>query len=454
MEIMQLLKEKRFTELKPALSSMQPADIAALTEGLSEEDKALLFRILPKETAAETFVELDSHTQEMLIASFTKKELKAVFDELFVDDTVDIIEEMPANVAKRIIESADEQTRKEISEILKYPADSAGSIMTTEYVNLKENMTVGEAFKRIKETGVNKETVYTCYVTDASRKLLGYVTIRSMLIAETNLKITDIMQRDAVFAMTAEDREVVAKRLVKYGFVALPVVDGEGCLVGIITADDVMEVIKEENTEDIHLMHAVAPIEEPYLKTSVFVHWRKRIVWLILLMVSGILTGLVITRYENVFAALPLVVAFIPRLMDTGGNSASQCSAMIIRGMALDEIEKKHFLKAFIKELGVGSLAGVTLAVANIPLVWIMFSANLTSLQVWYLCLAFGLTLFIVVVMSKLLGVVLPFIAKLVKIDPALISMPIITTIVDVLSVLIYFVIIQWLVIPHFMPLS
>lgn len=454
MEIKQLLKEKRFAELKPFLAAMQPADIALVMEDLSEEDQAVFFRILPKEAAAETFVELDSDTQEALITSFTKKELKAVFDEMFVDDTVDIIEEMPANVAKRIIDNADEQTRKEISEILKYPQHSAGSIMTTEYVNLKASMTVLEAFKRIKETGVNKETIYTCYVTDLSRKLLGYVTMRSLVLADSSVQISDIMQKDIVYAVTTEDREVVAKRIVKYGFVALPVVDNEERLVGIITADDVMDVMKEETTEDIHLMHAVGTIEESYLKTSVFMHWRKRILWLIFSMVWGILTGLVILHYENVFAVLPLVVAFIPRLMDTGGDSASQCTAMIIRGMALDEIEKKHFFKAFLKELGVGSLAGLTLAVANIPIMWIMYGAKWAPSQVWYICLAFGLTLFIVVVMSKLLGVILPFFSKLIKIDPALISMPLITNIVDVLSILIYFVIVQWLVLPHFPPLG
>jgi magnesium transporter len=275
-----------------------------------------------------------------------------------------------------------------------------------------------------------------------------------MVLAETSLKIADIMQRDALYALTTEDREEVAKRMAKYGFVALPVVDKEERLVGIITADDVMDVMKQEATEDIHLMHAVAPIEESYLKTSVFTHWRKRILWLIFSMVWGILTGLVILHYENIFAVLPLVVAFIPRLMDTGGDSASQCTAMIIRGMALDEIEKKHFFKAFLKELGVGSLAGLTLALANIPIMWIMYGANLEAAQVWYICLAFGLTLFLVVVMSKLLGVILPFLSKLVKIDPALISMPLITNIVDVLSILIYFVIVQRLVIPHFPPLG
>lgn len=446
--IFELAEQKKFLALKPILMQMEPYDIAEALWDMPDKESLVIFRLLPKELAAETFVEFDNDRQQAWISAFSDKELKAVLDELFVDDTVDIIEEMPANIVKRILKQSDTETRKQINEILKYPDDSAGSLMTTEYVSLKKDMTVLEAFNRIKKLGIDSETIYTCYVTDAQRKLIGYVTIRMLLLSDMDKKIADVMDENCVYVNTLDDKEDVAKKFSNYNFVAMPVVDQEQRLVGIITVDDAMDVMEEEVTEDIHLMGAVAPMEDSYLKTSVVKHWSKRIVWLILLMVSGVLTGLIITRYENVFAALPLVVSFIPRLMGTGGNCGAQSSALIIRGLALDEIEPRDILKVMLKELGIGSLAGVTLAIANIPIVWIMYGKDLPVMQVWYLCLAFGVTLFIVVVMAKLLGSALPILAKKIKLDPALMSSPVISLIVDVLSVLIYFVIISLIVLP------
>ncbi|HRX13402.1 MAG TPA: magnesium transporter [Eubacteriales bacterium] len=446
--IFELAEQKKFLALKPILMQMEPYDIAEALWDMPDKESLVIFRLLPKELAAETFVEFDNDRQQSWISAFSDKELKAVLDELFVDDTVDIIEEMPANIVKRILKQSDTETRKQINEILKYPDDSAGSLMTTEYVSLKKDMTVLEAFNRIKKLGIDSETIYTCYVTDAQRKLIGYVTIRMLLLSDMDKKIAEVMDENCVYVNTLDDKEDVAKKFSNYNFVAMPVVDQEQRLVGIITVDDAMDVMEEEVTEDIHLMGAVAPMEDSYLKTSVVKHWSKRIVWLIFLMVSGILTGLILTQYESVFVALPLVVAFIPRLTGTGGNCGSQSSALIIRGLALDEIEPRDILKVMLKELGIGSLAGVTLAIANIPIIWIMYGRDLPVMQVWYLCLAFGLTLIVVVVMANLLGSALPILAKKIKLDPALMSSPVISLIVDVLSVLIYFVIISLIVLP------
>ncbi|MEG1528663.1 MAG: magnesium transporter [Clostridia bacterium] len=448
-ELLQLIEEKKFAQARPRLICLQAADIAEIITDVDAHSQIILFRILPKELAAETFVELDSHIQEMLIKGFTRPELKAVFDELFVDDLVDIIEEMPANVAKRIIAVADEQTRQEVNELLKYPSSSAGAIMTTEFVSLKSTMTVAEAFERIRITGIDKETIYTCYVTDQQRHLMGLCTIRSMVLANMNDLVGKIMNTQIVYANTFEDKEEVAKKLAKYGFVALPVVDNELRLVGIVTVDDAMDVLEQEATEDIHKMGALLPSGESYMKTPIIKQFANRIVWLLILMVSGILTGLVITHYENVFVALPLVVAFIPRLMDTGGNCGAQSSTLIIRALALDEVEPKDIFKIMFREFCVGALVGLTLAIVNVPIIWIMYAHKVaTSAQVWLLTLAFGITLFIVAIFSKLLGCTLPILAKKCKLDPALMASPIITTIVDVVSVLLYFMIVQGIVLP------
>lgn len=448
-QIVELLNQKKFLDLKTKLMQMEPFDIAAALWDIPDKESLVIFRLLPKELAAQTFIEFDNDRQESWIQSFSDKELKTVLDELFVDDTVDIIEEMPANIVKRILQHSDPQTRKQINEILKYPDDSAGSLMNTEFVSLKKDMTVAEALAHIKKKGIDSETIYTCYITDTGKQLLGFVTLRMLILSDMQAKIADIMDENCVYVNTLDGREEVARKFAHYDFIAIPVVDNENRLVGVITVDDALDVLEEEATKDIHLLGAVTPIGDTYLRTGVVKHWSKRILWLILLMISGILTGLVITRYESVFAALPLLVAFIPRLMDTGGDSASQSSATIIRALALGEIESRDFFKVFFKELRIGLMAGLTLGIANIPLVWIMYGSSLTSPQIWYLCLAFGLTLLFTVVMSKLLGVILPFLAKLVKIDPALVSLPIITTIIDVLSVLVYFVIVSWLVMPH-----
>lgn len=447
-KIKELLDSRRFAELKPLLVEMEPVDIAIALEDVEDKDIPLVFRLLPKELAAETFVEFDSDTQEMLIQAFTDKELKAVLDELFVDDTVDIIEEMPANVVKRILQQSDVDTRKEINEILQYPDDSAGSIMTTEYVSLRKNMTVLEAFQRIKKTGIDKETVYTCYVTDPERHLVGYVSIRMLLMSEMTDTIDNIMDENCIYVETLEDKEEVAKRFAKYDFVALPVVDKEKRLVGIITVDDAMDVMEEAVTEDMQIMGAVAPIEDEYLKTPIWKHWSKRIFWLLILMISGIASGLIIQRYENMVAALPLLVAFIPRLMDTGGNCGAQSSTMVIRGLALEEVTPKDIGKVVLKELGIGSMVGVTLAIANIGVIWLMYGSSNPANVVWALCLAFGLTIMAVVLVAKVLGCSLPLLAKVCRLDPALMASPIITTLVDICAVTLYFKIVSWIVLP------
>lgn len=448
-DIIDLAKEKRFAEIKSILLSMAPIDIAEVISELPDEHKAIIFRLLPKELSADTFVELDSDTQELLIRGFTKSELQAVIDELFVDDTVDIIEEMPAFIAKRILDLADTETRREINEILQYPSNSAGSIMTTEFVNLKSNMTVEQAFDRIRKTGVDKETVYTCYVTDDKRVLLGVISIRTMLFASYTDKIGDLMETSLQYAYTLDDKEEVAKQLSKYDFIALPVVDREKRLVGIITVDDAMDVLEDEANEDMQIMGALAPIDDTYLKTSVFEHWKKRIVWLLILMISGIASGLIIDRFESAIAALPLLVAFIPRLMDTGGNCGSQSSTLIIRGLATDEIEPRDILKIVGKEIRIALITGLTLAVVNVGVIWLMYGMQYPATDVWYLCLSFGLTIFVVVILAKLLGCSLPILAKKLHLDPALMASPIITTLVDIFAVTVYFTIALTLVVPN-----
>lgn len=447
-ELKEMLKNKQFKALKEALDVMEPIDIAQALMELNEKDMAVVFRLLSKELGAETFVELDSDAQKQLVLGFSEKELKSIFDELFVDDTVDIIEEMPANVVRRILNHADPDTRRDINELLKYSEDSAGSIMTTEYVNLRANMTVYEAFNRIRKTGVDKETIYTCYVTDDKKKLLGYLSIRTLLLSDKDDIIENIMDSNCIYVHTYDDKEEVAKMFSKYDFIAIPVVDKEQKLVGIITFDDAMDVMEDAVTEDMQLMGGVSPIDDSYLKTPAYKHWSKRIIWLIVLMISGTLTGLIISRYENLFAALPLLVSFIPRLMDTGGNCGSQSSTMIIRGLALGEVKPKDILRIIGKEALIALMVGATLAIANIGLIWIVYGSSENAKTIWYLCIAFGLTLMLVVMVAKLLGCTLPILAKKCRLDPALMASPIITTLVDVCAVTVYFAVVNWIVIP------
>ena len=363
--ILTLLKQKQYSDIKQLLEDMNAADIALLLEDLPEEATPLLFRLLPKELAAETFVEMESDAQEMLIRGFSDTELKEVVDELYVDDAVDIIEEMPANVVGRILRSADSQTRQQINNILKYPKDSAGSIMTTEYVDLKKSMTVADAIKRIRRTGVDKETIYTCYVTDSVRRLLGVVSAKALLLAEDDDVLEDIMETNIIYVHTTDDQEEVANQLTKYDFVAIPVVDGEKRLVGIVTFDDAMDILEEETTEDIEKMAAITPSDKPYLRTGVVQIFSKRIPWLLVLMVSATFTGMIISSFEESLAKFAVLTAFIPMLMDTGGNSGSQASVTIIRGLSLHEIEMRDIGRILWKESRVGLLTGATLAVVN-----------------------------------------------------------------------------------------
>lgn len=431
--IEKLLEEKKYASLRDILTTINPADIALIFAEIPEEKLPLLFRLLPKELAAEAFVEMDEDMQEHLIKGFSDAELKAVVDELYVDDAVDIVEEMPANVVKRLLKQADPELRKMINEILKYPEDSAGSIMTTEYLSLRPQMTVEEAIKRIRRTCVDKETIYTCYVTDQNRTLIGMLSLKDLLVADDDDIVENIMETNVICVETHTDQEEVAQSLSKYNFMALPVVDKETRLVGIVTFDDAIDVIEEETTEDIEMMAAITPTDKPYLKTSVFEIWKKRIPWLLLLMISATFTTLIISSFESALAAQLVLTSFIPMIMGTGGNSGSQSSVTIIRGLSLDEIEFSDILKVIWKETRVAILCGLTLAVANFFKL-ILFEGVEVNIS-----LTISLTLLITVLVAKVIGSSLPMLAKKIGFDPAVMASPLITTMVDALSLLVYF---------------
>lgn len=440
-EISKLYGEKKYLQIKEIFMELNPADVAAVFEEMPDERQVLLFRLLPKEEAAETFVELDGDTQEAIIRAFSDNELREVIDELYLDDTVDIIEEMPATIVKRILKNTDAQTRASINALLKYPEDSAGSIMTPEFVDLKKDNTVEDAFKRIRRTGVDKETIYTCYVTDESRHLIGVTTVKELLLHDTDDLIEEFMETNTIYVYTHDDREIAARLFDKYNFLALPVVDMEGRLVGIITVDDAIDVIQEETTEDIHKMNAIVPtVEKPYLKVSVFDTWRARIPWLMLLMVSATFTGMIITKFEDKLNALIVLTSFIPMLMDTGGNSGGQASVTIIRALSLNEIDLKDIFKVIWKEIRVGLLCGVSLSVINFAKIWVVDRMLLGNNEITlYVNLVISLTLVVEIVFAKIIGCTLPIIAKKMKFAPAVMSSPFITTIVDAISLLVYF---------------
>ena len=433
-EVIELLKNKRYTNLNKYMDQINSQDIPALFEELSSEDMVRLFRVLPKDEAADVFSYMEPDLQEKLINSLTDKELKNVLDELFMDDTVDLIEEMPSNVVKRILKSVNKEDRKVINDLLKYPDDSAGSMMTTEFIDLKVNMTVEKAFEKIKKIGLKKETIYTCYVLDVRREVIGIITVKDLLLSERDVLIKDIMETNVITVNTLDDKEEVVKQFDKYDVMALPVVDKENRLVGIITVDDAIDVLQEETTEDFELMAAVLPTEDSYFKTTVFKHARNRILWLLILMLSSAITGAIITHYETAFAAIPILVSFIPMIMGTGGNCGSQSSTLIIRGMAIDEISLKDFAKAIWKELRVSLLVGLVLAFVNGIRIMIQYND-------FMLAIVLGLTLIATVILAKLLGCILPMLAKKLKLDPAIMASPLITTIVDTCSILIYFAI-------------
>ena len=431
--IERLLENKRYATLKDIFITLQPADIAAMFDEMPEEALPLLFRLLPKELAAETFVEMDDDAQELLIHGFSDTELKEVVDELYVDDAVDLIEEMPANVVMRILRQADPEVRAKINEVLKYPEDSAGSIMTTEFVNLRPTMTVSDSIKRIRRTGVDKETIYTCYVTDDNRKLIGMISIKTLLLADEDEIVMDIMESNVISVNTLDDQERVANLFGKYDFLAIPVVDGENRLVGIVTVDDAMDVMQEETTEDMEVMAAITPTDKPYMKTGVLETYRKRIPWLLVLMISATFTGWIISSYENALAAQVALTAYIPMLMDTGGNSGSQASVTVIRGLSLDEIKFRDLPRVIFKESRVAILCGVTLALTNFVKLMLFDGVGLQ------VALVVSLTLICTVFVAKIIGCALPLAAKKIGFDPAVMASPFITTAVDAISLLMYF---------------
>ncbi|MBQ4426262.1 MAG: magnesium transporter [Oscillospiraceae bacterium] len=435
-----LIDAKKYATIRDVLTTLRPADIAIILESVDNAKLPLVFRLLPKELAAEAFVEMESDQQEVLIRSFSDAELKEVVDELYVDDAVDIVEEMPANVVSRILRQADPDMRKMINEILKYPEDSAGSIMTTEYVELRPDMSADDAIKRIRRTGIDKETIYTCYVTDKDRRLIGAITLKTLLLSDDETLVSDIMREDAVCVNTLEDQEEAAKALSKYDLQAIPVVDQESRLVGIITIDDAIDVIEEETTEDIEKMAAIMPTDKPYLKMTPVEIWKSRIPWLMLLMVSATFTGMIISSFETALAAQAALTAFIPMLMDTGGNSGSQASVTVIRSLSIGDIEFSDIFQVIWKELRVAILCALTLAVvsfAKIQLIDVLLLGH-TSVTIG-VTLVVCLTLALTIIAAKFVGCTLPLLAKKLGFDPAVMASPFITTIVDALSLLIYF---------------
>ena len=432
-----LLDDKKFSTLRDILVTMKPYDIAAIFENLQDEKMPILFRILPKELAAETFVEMDDETQEFLIHGFSDSELKEVVDELFVDDAVDLIEEMPANVVKRILRQADKDMRKQINELLKYPEDSAGSIMTTEFIVLRPDMTAEMAIKRIRRTGVDKETIYTCYVTDANNKLIGITTVKDLLLAEDDELVKSIMEENVISVTTLADQEQVAQMFSNYNFLALPVVDNENRLVGIVTIDDAIDVIQEEAPEDIEKMAAVLPSDKPYMKTSVFGLYKKRAPWLLILMLSATFTSAIISSFEAVLANVLILSSFIPMITGSGGNAGSQSSVSVIRALSLGEIQFKSIFLVLWKEFRVSILCGITLAAANFVKL-LLFDLHGQE-NAFMIALVISLTLVGTIIMAKLVGSSLPLLASKVGFDPAVMANPLISTVCDSLSLLIYF---------------
>ena len=437
-DIMLLLKERNYTVLKPLLASMNAIDLAEVFEETENDNELLiLFRILPKDLAAETFVEMDTDVTKRLINKLSDRELKAVMDELFLDDTVDIIEEMPASVVKRVLAQSDSETRAVINDLLKYPKDSAGSIMTIEFVSLRPTMTVDDAFERIRRTAIDKETIYTCYVIDPTNKLLGLVTAKDLMLAPKTALIEDIMNDNVIYAHTEEDKEQVARTISDYGFLALPIVDREMRLVGIVTVDDAMDVLQEENTEDIAKMAAITPTDRPYLKTSVFTLWKTRVLWLLILMLGSTFTSIILNSYEAMLTTC--LVACVPMIMGTGGNSGSQASVTVIRALSIGEIESKDVGRVIWKELRTSFFLGLTLAAACFVKLIVLDGMILgVSGYTWDVSLVVSLALFCTVIVAKLVGAILPILAKLCHLDPAVVANPFITTIVDAVSVILF----------------
>ena len=439
--LVKMLEDKKYITLRDILLTMYPSDIAAIFSNLEEKQIPLMFRLLSKEQAAETFVEMDPDAQELLIKGFSDNELKEVLDELYVDDAADIVEEMPANVVKRILDHADPEMRKSINQILRYPEDSAGSIMTTEYVALWPNMTVEEAILSIRRQGVDKETIYTCYVTAMDRTLLGLISVKDLLLAQDDeMKLTDIMHTNIISVTTHTDQEAVARTLSKYNFLALPVVDGENRMVGIVTFDDAMDVLIEEATEDMERMSGMLPSEKPYLKSSPLDLFKNRFPWLTLLMVSSTFTGLIITSFEDALASVVALTAFIPMLMGTGGNSGSQSSVTVIRSLSLGELKFRDIGSVLLKELSTSLMCGIALGIVCFGKIWLIDHLLFANPDITLMVdLVVSLALVLTVVIAKIVGGLLPLAAKALGADPAVMASPFITTIVDAVSLLVYF---------------
>jgi magnesium transporter len=432
-KILNYIEEKNYHAIKDYLTEIDIVDISDIFEELPEIEVVKLFRLLHKNKAAEVFAYLSPEKQQIIVEAITDTEISKIMNELFLDDAVDFIEEMPANVVTRVLKNVSTKTRNLINHFLQYPEDSAGSIMTIEYVELKESLSVKEAFDYIRKTGEDKETIYTCYVIGNDRKLVGVVEVKSLLLANPTDLIKDIMKKVVKFAYTTDDQEKLVTDFRRYGLLAMPVVDKEERLVGIVTIDDAVDILEEENTEDFQKMAALAPSDEPYLKTGTFNLAKNRIVWLLVLMLSATVTGFIISGFENAIILVPALVAFIPMLMDTGGNAGAQVSTLVIRGMALHEIETKNFFLVLWKELKVSIVVGFVLALVNFIRIWVMYDMSLA--------LVVSITLYFTVIIAKTFGSILPIIAKIVKLDPALMASPIITTIVDASALIVYFLV-------------
>ncbi|MDE7331287.1 MAG: magnesium transporter [Lachnospiraceae bacterium] len=431
--VKELLETKQYTRLRQKMAEMNEADIAVIMEELDEEDLLKIFRILPKSMAADVFSYLEVDSQQFIITSLSERDAAGIINNLMADDATDLLEEMPANVVKKLLANASPETRRDINHLLRYPEDSAGSIMTVEYVDLKENMTVEDAIARIRKIGMDSETINICYVLDAKRTLVGTVALRYLLISPGDAVIGEIMHENVIYINTMMDQEEVARQFQKYDFTAMPVVDNENRLVGIITVDDVVDILQEEATEDMEKMAAIVPSDKPYMKTSVFETWKKRMPWLLLLMISATFTGSILTTFEDALMKCGILIAYIPMLMDTGGNAGGQASVTIIRGLSLNEIEFKDALQVVWKEIRVALLCGATLAAANF--VKLLFLDRVEVIVALVVCL----TLVAAVIIAKVVGCTLPMLAKKIGFDPAVMASPFITTIVDVLSLLVYF---------------
>lgn len=434
--IIELLENRQYRQLKQELEDMYPVDLAEMLEEFPDKQMILIFRLLAKDEAADTFTYMNSDMRETLINALTDSEVKEVMDEMYIDDTVDVLEEMPANVVDRLLMATDEETRKQINILLQYPDDSAGSIMNVDYVGLQKDMTVADAILKIRQVGINRETIYTCYVTE-KRKLIGVVDVKDLLTTGDNILIEEIMETNVISVKTTDDQEHVAQTIRRYGLIAVPVVDHEMRMVGLVTVDDAMEVLQEETTEDMSMMAGIAPNEDSYFETSVWQHAKSRFPWLLFLMLSATLSGLVLGHFESVIVAMPILNTFVTMLTGTGGNCGSQSSTLVIRGLATGEIEFKDILRVVFKEVRVAAMVGVMLAVANTIRILIMYPGS------YLLAFGLGITLVFTVIIAKTIGCVLPLVAKKCGLDPALMAAPLITTLVDATTIMIYFSIVS-----------